>query len=185
MYGTANESVAIAQYEQTEGVTVQKCGLFVDTQHFFLAASPDGLVGNDGLVEVKCPHSARTMTPFDAASEIKDFCCSPSKTKITLKRGHNYYYQIQGQLHVTRKHWCDFVVWTPKGISIERIQRDDDFWCKKMELKLVRFYMKCLLPELADPCHPKGLPIREPQYILEAQKQHLKTKTKTDDCSKS
>ena len=38
----------------------------------------------------------------------------------------------QGQLHVTRKSWCDLVVWTPSEISVERIQYDDELWRNKM-----------------------------------------------------
>lgn len=35
--------------------------------------------------------------------------------KLILKKNHSYYFQIQGQLHITQRNLCYFVVWTPKG----------------------------------------------------------------------
>ncbi|KAI8419763.1 hypothetical protein MSG28_008431 [Choristoneura fumiferana] len=61
-YGKTNETVAIKQLEKQEGVNVQKCGLFIDSEHFFLGASPDGLF-EEGIVEIKCPYSARNTDP--------------------------------------------------------------------------------------------------------------------------
>ncbi|XP_063217698.1 uncharacterized protein LOC134540509 [Bacillus rossius redtenbacheri] len=180
IHGLANERIAVALYEEQTGHTVKQCGLFVDLQHCFLAASPDGLVDEDGLVEVKCPYSARELNPLDAAMQLKTFFCRVVDGELCLNRSHNYYYQVQGQLHITRRKWCDFVVWTTKGISIERIVRDDCFWLEKMESKLLRFFNNCLLPELADPCRPRGQPIREPEYIIQAQESRSKKRKISD-----
>ncbi|GFY10133.1 yqaJ domain-containing protein [Trichonephila clavipes] len=57
-YGLANE-IALKQYEREYSTEVKICGLFVDKDKPFLCASPDGLVGDDGLIEIKCPYSAR------------------------------------------------------------------------------------------------------------------------------
>ncbi|GFS58708.1 yqaJ domain-containing protein [Nephila pilipes] len=57
-YGLVNEEIARKQYERKHSVTVRTCGLFVDKDNPFLCASPDGLIGNDGLLEIKCPYSA-------------------------------------------------------------------------------------------------------------------------------
>ncbi|GFS73479.1 yqaJ domain-containing protein [Trichonephila clavipes] len=58
-YGLANEEIARKQYEREYSTEVKICGLFVDKDKPFLCASPDGLVGDDGLLEIKCPYSAR------------------------------------------------------------------------------------------------------------------------------
>ncbi|GFU44908.1 yqaJ domain-containing protein [Trichonephila clavipes] len=58
-YGLANEEIARKQYEREYSTEVKICGLFVDQDKPFLCASPDGLVGDDGLIEIKCPYSAR------------------------------------------------------------------------------------------------------------------------------
>ena len=42
----------------------------------------------------------------------------------------------------------------------ERIERDDNFWKTHMESKLVKFYMKCIIPEIVDSRHARGMPIR-------------------------
>lgn len=54
-HGKINESEAIRTYEK-KGIEVRSCGLFVDMQYGFLAASPDGLIDADGIIEVKCPY---------------------------------------------------------------------------------------------------------------------------------
>ncbi|GFX55672.1 hypothetical protein TNCV_269601 [Trichonephila clavipes] len=52
-YGLANEEIARKQYEREYSTEVKICGLFVDKDKPFLCASPDGLVGDDGLIEIK------------------------------------------------------------------------------------------------------------------------------------
>ena len=81
---------------------------------------------------------------------------------MKLKHNDKYYYQVQGVMAITKRRWCDFVVWTPKGISIERIDYDSGFWADHMLPKFLAFYNNALLPELAAPEHPNGRPIREP-----------------------
>lgn len=95
---------------------------------------------------MKCPLSAIDMTPEDAvkAGMIK-YCILDDKGQIILKRTHQYMYQVQGQLHITRRDVCFFVIWTPKGINIQTIYKDDQFW-HDMEHKLDTFYMEHMLP---------------------------------------
>ena len=64
-------------------------------------------------------------------------------------------------LAITRRPWCDFVVWTLKGMLVECIKFDPNFW-EDMKSKLVRFHREAVLPELALPRHPTGQSIREP-----------------------
>ena len=68
---------------------------------------------------------------------------------------------MQGCLAITKRSWCDFVIWTPKGISIERVNADKAFW-EAVKVKLERFYLSAVLPELALPCFTSQQPIREP-----------------------
>ena len=48
--------------------------------------------------------------------------------KPSLKRGHVYYDQVQGLMGLTGAQWCDFIVYTRKGLSVERIMFDQDHW---------------------------------------------------------
>ena len=131
-----------------------------------LACSPDGSVHlpdspeSHGVVELKCPHTAeeKGLTPLKAALCLKTFFCKPTADgSLQPKRNHDYYHQVQGLLAITRCPWCDFVVWTPKGMSVERIKFDLVFWGE-----LVRFHRAAILPELALPRYTSGQAIREP-----------------------
>lgn len=73
-----------------------------------------------GLLEIKCPHSVKRKTPLQAAKEAKTFMCR-EENGLLYNEIHQYYYQVQGQLGITGAKWCDFVVYTTQGISIQRI----------------------------------------------------------------
>lgn len=152
LYGVEKEPFAVQQFESEFNVTVKSCGLFVDKDHCYLGASPDGLVGDDSVVEIKCPYAARNMTPAEAVAKKKvTFCTISGDGQMNLKANHNYMFQVQGQLHITQRKRCYFIFWTPEGMLVETIYRDDVFWTQKMEAYLSRFYFQCLLPELVDP----------------------------------
>jgi len=93
---------------------------------------------------------------------VKDstFCLEQLKTgRIQLKRRHSFYYQVQGQMAITKRKWCDIVVRTGSNmLHIERITFDQDFWLN-FKVQLEMFYDNAVLPELADPQFPKGRPI--------------------------
>lgn len=171
-WGRENEENARKSYieemaKRGTPVNTKRSGLVISTSNPCLASSPDGWVEDnstsqkDGIVEFKCPYASRDVTPSEACSK-KDFFCTLEEGQVKLKNKHNYYYQVQGAMAISKKPWCDFVVWTPKGISIQRIQQDSTFWSDSMLPKLLSFYENALLPELAAPEHPNGRPIREP-----------------------
>jgi len=172
-YGKLNESVAIEELNlrlREQGLGhVEPCGLFVDIWKGFLAASPDGLVGREGLVEVKCPLRCAGQSVLELTRADKNFCLKEDgEGVLKLKKNHNYYYQIQGQLHIANRSRCYFMVWSPLGSHHEVIEYDPDFWEESEEV-LEAFYRNCLLPEIVDPRAPRGLPVREPDYIIQAQ----------------
>jgi hypothetical protein len=158
-YGQMHEKEAIRKYEEISGRRVSPSGLFIDLNQCFLAASPDGITDDGGIIEVKCPKSAENLTLEQAAKTIKCFCLD---TNLQLKKSHNYHYQVQGQLYVTGAPFCDFVVWTRQDCLFTRILRDDEFWSEKIEPILVFFYKEVLLPEIIDPRACRSMDIREP-----------------------
>ena len=175
-WGLSHEEEAkkcYVEYLRVEGhpnVTVKSSGLVIDTEEPSLACSPDGLVKDPespdprGICELKCPYNLAKdlITPVEAAKDNKSFCCKlGTQEKPELKRTHNYFYQVQGALAISRHSWCDFVVWSPAGISVERIAFDTEFW-EETKRKLLHFYKSSVLPELALPRHKNGQPIREP-----------------------
>ena len=167
-WGQEHEEDARQSYKNNSTtLTVTKSGL---ADNGWLGCSPDDLVMDTsssdqlGIVEYKCPHSAKGMT-MEEASKLKNFPAKLINGKLVLKRNHNYYYQVQGCMAICKRRWCDFVIWTPNWTSTERIAFDSSFWEKNVPT-LLRFYDHALLPELASPRHPHGQPIRELHELL-------------------
>lgn len=95
-HGTDTEPRARAFYELEMGVTVEEVGFINHPELTMAGASPDGLVGADALVEIKCPQPA---------THIKTL------TDATIDR--KYILQMQWQLACTGRQWCDFVSFCP------------------------------------------------------------------------
>ena len=155
-WGIEHEDIALDIYSahvQKLGCTVVKSGVWIDIERGWLAASPDGLVLNSngelvGIIEIKCPFSAKDMTPLEAAKTLRSFSCKEVDGNLALKREHNYFYQVQGQLAITRARWCDFCVYTPHGFSIERIDFELPLW-QQMVPTLETFFDKFMIPCLS------------------------------------
>ena len=112
-----------------------------------LGASPDGLIPCDccgkGLLEIKCPYSVRHQAP--EAVTKRDFFVERIGGDMKLKRTHSYYYQVQGQLAICMRDFCNFICWTPVGMVVERIETDPIFF-ENMKLKLYKFFVNTILP---------------------------------------
>lgn len=112
-WGNEKEGEARDAYAFDRGVEVQTVGLVIHPTIELAAASPDGLVGSDGLVEIKCPNTATHI-------EVLLGEAVPAK----------YITQIQWQLACTGRAWCDFASYDPRmpgemQLWIRRIDRDD------------------------------------------------------------
>jgi putative phage-type endonuclease len=113
LWGIEHEPEARAAYEFELGVVVQTCGLFRHPDIAGTHASPDGLVGADGLLEIKAPNTATHI-----------------ETLLTKKVPEKYVKQIQWQLAVTGRKYCDFATYDPRmpqelQLWILRVMRDD------------------------------------------------------------
>lgn len=162
-HGKENEVKALLQLSMQENVVIEKCGLFIDKQYCFLGATPDGTF-SEGIVEIKCPSSAFGVHPETAIEQKKLKCFKLNQeSKYILNPSNDWYYQVQGQLHIADKNVCLFAVWTGSDfpIKVVRVDRDDEFWREKMLPKLIQFYYSCMLPELIDPRKSRSMPIRK------------------------
>ena len=150
-HGKRYEGTAIHEYQKFMNarktpVVVLKCGLVISNQMPVLAATPDGKVVDFGcsqpfgILEVKCPSTKSAVTPLEACSDPKFFCRRVGD-QCCLKTEHEYYAQVQGQLAITGVAWCDFIVYTFKGMSIERITFDQQFW-DNLSQKLEAYYFQ-------------------------------------------
>lgn len=111
-WGIENEPVARDLYSSTMGTEVVETGSMRHPDLPMLSASPDGLVGDDGLVEIKC---------VGAASYMRFINVTDGATLKTIEP--KYYWQIQCQLSVTDRQWCDFVVYNPFVVAPLHIAR--------------------------------------------------------------
>ena len=111
--GTELEAEARDAYSFARGVIVEECGFIADGALPNCGCSPDGLVGDDGLLEIKCP--ANMAKHLDA-----------------LRNGDHareYRWQLQHQLMVTGRAWVDAVSFDPRfpehlQLAIVRVERD-------------------------------------------------------------
>ncbi|XP_053976428.1 uncharacterized protein LOC128875103 [Hylaeus volcanicus] len=137
-YGRENEANALRQLEDELGIHIRPCGLFIDAIVPYLGATPDGIVDDDTIVEVKCLESVKDLSPAEAIQQL------PAIRRIfrgdEMNKNHHYYYHVQGQLHITNRQYCLFDLWMPKGVKIVQVPRNDQFWATEMEEKLKKFY---------------------------------------------
>ena len=95
---------------------VKQCGMFVNATGI-MGASPDGLIScdchGDGVLEIKCATKYFNEDP-KSANVIKnlDYICND-----TVSKSHKYYSQMQLQMGITGRKWCDFVVFTCKCLE--------------------------------------------------------------------
>jgi putative phage-type endonuclease len=112
-WGTDMEPEARIAYEFYRDATVVECGFIPHPSIAETGASPDGLVGDVGLVEIKCPITATHL-----------------ETLLGSTMPEKYFLQIQWQLACTGRQWCDFVSFDPRlpesmRLFVDRVKRDD------------------------------------------------------------
>lgn len=112
-WGIEQEPFARAAYEVRTGVMVDEVGFFIHPKILGFGASPDGLVGADGLVEIKCPKTSTHL------AYLLDGVV-PEEHKP----------QMLGQMACAERRWCDFVSYDPRlpehlQLFVVRFERDD------------------------------------------------------------
>ena len=130
-YGLESESAAVKQYEIETSLSVSPTGLWLYPQISYIPCSPDGLVRDDGLLEIKSLkifHDNtidQVLNDTDRVLVSKDNlnrqCFAIKGNKCNLKESPDYYYQIQCQLVVTERKFCDFVLYA--NISTKNISK--------------------------------------------------------------
>lgn len=125
-WGTATEPQARVAYEVKTGNFVDQIAFVNHPTIEWFGCSPDGLVNSDGLIEIKCPNSATHW------ATIKD---GKPPTK--------YIIQMQTQMAVTNRQWCDFVSFDPRmpersQLFICRVERDKTM-IEEIESEVVKF----------------------------------------------
>ena len=127
-WGTETEPQARSMYEvNNDFVTVREVAFVEHNEH--VGISPDGLVGDDGLLEIKCPTTTTQI-----------------KRALSDDYSADYKAQIQMQLWVTERQWCDFVSFDPRldceaSYLQQRVYRDEEY-IEEMKVKVYAFVEK-------------------------------------------
>lgn len=123
--GTAMEAEAVRYYEWDQEVTVERVG-FITTDDGTFGCSPDGLVGDDGGLEIKCP---------GAGGHVENI----------LGMSTQYMPQVQACMMVTERKWWDLLSFNPRMPRvIVRVKRDEEY------ISLLRAALDIFIPSLAE-----------------------------------
>ncbi|KAG5871352.1 hypothetical protein JTB14_019749 [Gonioctena quinquepunctata] len=109
-HGIHYEERAKNLYMQKTNRDIKSAGLVVHLVHPFLGASLDGLIGDDGAIEIKCPYSAKNVNPENFEFDFLN------KNATGIKESHPYHYQIQGIFGITNRTWRNLVIYTPMKV---------------------------------------------------------------------
>ena len=132
-WGVNNEKEAIKAFTLKTGKIVNDTGIWFDSSGI-LGASPDGIVDDETVLESKCPYTERNLT-IEEALNSTSFCLKKSESGqgYALRKDHVYWDLVQGQMYLSRRKFCFFVVWTTKDVAILKIERDDT-WAANIPL---------------------------------------------------
>jgi putative phage-type endonuclease len=125
-HGTETEPMARMAYEAETGLMVTEVAMIQHGTIEMAGASPDGLVGEDGLVEIKCPNTSTHIA-----------------TLMADKAPSGYIPQMQWQMACTGRAWCDFVSFDPRmpedmQLFIKRVPRDNAL-IAEYEAEVIKF----------------------------------------------
>lgn len=120
-WGTDTEPQARMAYEAETGNLVDELGFIDHPTIANFGCSPDGVIGEDGLIEIKCPNSKTHLS-----------------TLLSKKAPSKYIPQMQTQMAVMNRQWCDFVSFDPRlpeelQLFVVRVNRDDEYIAKLEE----------------------------------------------------
>jgi putative phage-type endonuclease len=114
-WGSENEDRARQVYTWRTTNAVKQVGLATIEDMPNVGASSDGLIDDDGIIEIKCP--------YNSANHLQ--------TILDREMPKQYEWQVQGQLWVLGREWCDFVSFDPRmpethRMAVIRVERDDE-----------------------------------------------------------
>lgn len=118
-WGEENEENAVISYAKRTWPEpkIERVGFVIHPGHAWLGCSPDILINDDGIGEIKCPF---TQKLYD---EIPMY----------------YMAQVQGQLEITNRQWAAFICWTPERMRVWRVERSSQYW-DWLHLRLADFW---------------------------------------------
>jgi len=124
-HGQMMEDHARIFLEKLQDYTVEETGLVIHPKYDFLAASPDGLIGLEGCIEIKCPYPKYTKEPYSIFSPKRSM----------------YLMQVHMQMECLDVDYCDFICYLADSptaepqYTLERIERNEGFLMEQLPRK--------------------------------------------------
>jgi len=132
MHGKKYEDIARQKFSKIIGFKIVQSGLLIDKNHPFLGCSPDGFYENNEkikfIIEIKCPYIYRKYTSKELKLECKHnksecfLLFNEINNRFELKTQHNYYYQIQGLLAISKASKCNLIVYLSENDEIVLVE---------------------------------------------------------------
>lgn len=135
-WGTEYEPRAREFYELSKLTEVQEVGFVINLELGLVGGSPDGLIGDDGIIEIKCPFNSTNHVEYMLGGDIPK----------------NYYAQIQGNLWLMDRKWCHFISYDERmqkdehKMVVKHVNRDEDF-IKNLE-EVIKNFLRLYKHEL-------------------------------------
>ncbi len=126
-WGEEQEAAALVAYELASGHLVERVGFIKHPTVEWCGCSPDGLVGTEGIVQVKCPHVSAIHLEY----------------LIEKRLPPDYAAQVYGELWVTGRKWADFVSFDPRlpaklRLFVVRVTPDEAY-VKELDAEVRKF----------------------------------------------
>ena len=147
-YGNRKEPKARRYYEKLNKCKVIEMGFCIPKNNHNIGVSVDGMVGINGIIEIKCP--------YDMYPKLVNHIYSGGEGHSHIFLSH--YKQMQMGMAITGTVWCDYIVYSrDRKVYIERVDFDPIFW-KKLYAEIVDFWQQYVYPWCKHTKYP--LPIK-------------------------
>jgi hypothetical protein len=165
-------------YVYATGALVEQSPFIAHPKIEWCGASPDGLVGADGMIEIKCPANPmiHLETVLLSNQALAAALLAMSQDEIAQMQSRvlipaEHMAQVQGNLWVNGRAWCDFISYDPRfpahlQLYVHRVFRDEAY-IKNLEVEVVKFLdeVNDNVSRLITPDEIKAAPIREGETV--------------------
>ena len=158
-HGILNEDRAREQFQLTSGsIVVELCGTVVDSDDMWLSASPDGLVGPNATLEIKC--HTKKLDSLIKSGRYDVFQISDGQYCLKENGPNGYFTQVQIALHCTKREHCSVYIWSEAMAVVCHVKYNAQF-IEKILPRLRKFYFQNLLPRAVEECQNERLTLCE------------------------
>lgn len=187
------QDTASKNYEQNIKDQIRKyfsgsvtCGITIDVRDSYLGAKADAILPDGRLVMIHCPYKIRGNSIADALQNPKfglqkiimnSGINADGEPIMKMKETHHLYYEVLGELAITQKEFCEFVLATDIDFITVRVQSNANLW-NQMRDQLEKFYESYMLPEIIDSRRKRKMNLRDDKRSIDKGKTKVSRKPK-------